>query len=131
MTGVRPGQRPISNGPSTKPSRNIRITVAGGDTLADLRVKMEGCRVDKEGRLNEIEEWKKTQNSELKMIRKNGTKTLTAIILLLIGVVVNLALAQTHPAQDVPAAVETAIEEQLPTMIESIVQQVLDSTSTP
>ena len=105
--------------------------MADGETLADLRVKMEGCRVDKEGRLGGLEKWKKEQNGELKLIRRKGSATLVAIILLLIGVVANLAIERTTPAQDIPTAVETAIEEQLPSMIESIVHQVLDSTSTP
>ena len=105
--------------------------MTGGDTLADLRVKMEGCRVDKNARLIGLESWKKSQNGELKLIRRKGTATLIAIILLLIGVVANLATVRTAPAQDITQEVETAIEEQLPLMIESIVHQVLDSTSTP
>ena len=102
-----------------------------GDTLADLRGEMATCKTDQEGRLGGLEKWMKEQNGELKLIRRKGTATLIAIILLLIGVVVNLATVRTAPAQDVPAEVETAIAKQLPTMIESIVRQVLDSTSTP
>ena len=105
--------------------------MAGGDTLADLRVEMATCKTDKEGRLGGLEKWKKEQNGELKLIRRKGSATLIAIILLLIGVVANLATVRTAPAQDIPTAVDTAIEEQLPTMIESIVHQVLESTSTP
>ena len=105
--------------------------MVGGDTLADIRVEMATCKTDKEGRVGELERWKKAQNGELKLIRRKGTATLIAIILLLIGVVANLATVRTAPAQDVPAAVDTAIEKQLPAMIESIVHQVLDSTSTP
>jgi len=105
--------------------------VADGDTIADLRVKMEGCRVDKESRLGGLEKWKKEQNGELKLIRRKGSATLIAIILLLVGVIFDLTTERTLPAQDIPTEVETAIEEQLPAMIESIVHQVLDSTSTP
>ena len=78
------------------------------DQIADLRVDMTACRVDKESRVSGLETWKKEQNGELKQIRRKTTGILVAIILLLIGVVTNLAVERSQP--DVRAVVEQVIE---------------------
>jgi len=98
-----------------------------GDQIADMRVEMTACRVDKEGRLSGLETWKKEQNGELKVIRKKGTATLVAIILLLIGVVVNLAVGRLAPSVDVKEVVQETIEANLDPLIEAIVHRVLES----
>ena len=95
--------------------------------IADLRVQMTACRVDKEGRLLGLETWKKEQNGELKLIRKKGSATLVAIILLLIGVVVNLAVGRLSPVVDVEEVVQETIEANLDPLIEAIVHRVLES----
>jgi len=98
-----------------------------GDQIADMRVDMAACRVDKEGRLLGLETWKKEQNGELKLIRKKGSATLVAIILLLIGVVVNLAVGRLSPVVDVEEVVQETIEANLDPLIEAIVHRVLES----
>ncbi len=79
-----------------------------GDQIADLRVEMTACRVDKEGRLDGLEGWKKEQNGELKQIRRNISGILIAVILLLVGVVANLVVDRSQP--DIYAIVEQVIE---------------------
>ena len=98
-----------------------------GDQIADLRVDMAACRVDKDGRLSWLENWKKEQNGELKLIRRKGTSTLVAIILLLIGVVINLAVDQSTPSVDIEEVVQETIEAKLVPIVEAVVTQVLES----
>lgn len=102
-----------------------------GNQIADIRVEMAACRVDKEGRLSGLEIWKQQQNGELKLIRRKGTATLVAIILLLIGVVANLAVDQSAPAANIEEVVQEAIEVQLTPIIEAVVIQVLRTNAAP
>jgi len=99
--------------------------------IADLRVQMTACQVDKESRVSGLETWKKEQNGELKVIRKKSTATLVAIILLLIGVVVNLAVGRLAPSVDVEEVVQEAIESNLDPLIEAVVHRVLERTAVP
>ena len=100
-----------------------------GDQIADLRVDMAACRVDKEGRLVWLESWKKEQNGELKRIRRKGSATLVAIILLLIGVVVNLAIDQSTPPANIEEVVQETIEGQLTPIVEEVMSQILKSNT--
>lgn len=85
------------------------------DQMADLRVKMTACRVDKESRLDgvdksliTIDKWQTKQNGELKKIRARMSGILVAIIMLLIGVVSNLLVDRAQP--DIRAIVEQVIQ---------------------
>ena len=96
--------------------------------LADVRVDMAACRVDKERRLSGLETWKKEQNCELKRIRVKGTATLIAIILLLAGVVVNLAVDRVPSVPVIEEVVQRTIEMELVPIVEEVIRQVVGST---
>lgn len=100
------------------------------DKLHELELKMTECSTDKAGRLGVLEGWKEEQNGDLKWIRRKGTATLVAIILLLVGVVTNLAINQVQP-EKISAAVSEAVEEKLDPIVESLVHQVLESINQP